>query len=187
MKEEEKEKDQMISFTPQNYSIWMEQLQGLATQCGVWQYIDPDGIQEEPEEWPMPEVSGYLVQVTANEENIATPAPTASSSSRSSTTLHPTTAITSTPTLTPMSSTRPARHRSELSPAQRKDFMMTINVYLMMEDCVDKVRARMNIVRNAVRQSVRPYITPDQMNSSVRSVVELLVTTYGELAEELGW
>ena len=63
----------MTPLTPQNYHIWIKELQGIATKAKVWEYVDPEGTKEEPTEEKFPEVSDYSVLVAAPASGVGLP------------------------------------------------------------------------------------------------------------------
>ncbi len=57
----------MMMLTSKNYHLWIKELQKLAEQHKIWQYIDPEDIKESPKEEKYPEVSDYkLIRQTAD-------------------------------------------------------------------------------------------------------------------------
>jgi hypothetical protein len=63
----------MMMLNPKNYHLWIKELQKLAEQHKVWQYIDPEDTKEPPKEGKYPEVSDYkLIRQTADEISFQT-------------------------------------------------------------------------------------------------------------------
>jgi hypothetical protein len=57
----EDEKATMTVLTPQNYHIWIKEIQAYAEQYQVWEYVDPDGQVEPPNKETPPKASDYQV------------------------------------------------------------------------------------------------------------------------------
>ncbi len=55
----------MMILTPKNYHLWIKEIQKLANQHKIWEFIDSDGIIEESGLERAPRVSNYSVKVTA--------------------------------------------------------------------------------------------------------------------------
>jgi hypothetical protein len=51
----------MTILTPQNYHIWIKEIQAYAEQYQVWEYVDPEGEIEPSQKEAPPKASDYQV------------------------------------------------------------------------------------------------------------------------------
>jgi predicted NAD-dependent protein-ADP-ribosyltransferase YbiA (DUF1768 family) len=73
---------------------------------------------------------------------------------------------------------RPVRDYNELSTAQKNSLKINIITWKLKEKRITKIAKEMRIVDNAIKTSVRPYISSDEMTSSCRDIIRLLAARY---------
>jgi hypothetical protein len=140
----EDEKATMTVLTPQNYHIWIKEIQAYAEQYQVWEYVDPDGqVESSQKEAPL-KASDY--QVAEPEAGAET--------------------------------TRPALNLKKLSDKQRKEYKADVLEYQMLSKFTEEILQDIRNVSTAVKTSARQYISPHEMSSSVRQIIQTLTARY---------
>ena len=120
----------------------------------LWNRLDPAGNKPEPEEPEFPLISDYTVEeVVAVETTEGV-------------------AITSEPVR------RPANRITELSDDQRKMWKMKMSAYQAMKKQHDRIAHEIRLVDAAIKASARSYIPPENMESSVRKILQVLSAKY---------
>ena len=147
----------MIALTPKNYHLWISELQVISEKAKVWQYVDPNSSKPEPEVGEYPEFSQYQVPIQAQPAGgIAYPIIEGGV----------------------VIATKSDEKYGDLSAEQKEDYEMEISAYKMKDKQVEKVAQGLRIVDNALKSSLRAYIPPNKMASSVREIVKILAARY---------
>jgi hypothetical protein len=142
----------MVMLTPKNYHLWIKELQKLAEQHRVWEYVDPNGTKSEPIIEEYPDFSDFTVALDAT---VAT---------RSN--------------VPADQRIRPARSINELTPEQQKDLQQRQSTWPMREKLVRRAERGIQTVHLAVKASARQYIPPSEMGSSTRQILQTLAGRY---------
>ncbi len=141
----------MVVLNLKNYHLWIKELQKLVEQHKVWQYIDPDDTKESSKEGKYPEVSDYQivrVRQTAEGTQIST------------------------------QTTEKATDYDDLTTEQKKSLKMKMNIFQMTKKQVKKIAQGIRIVDNAVKLSARQYISPSEIASPIRQIIQILASRY---------
>ena len=151
----------MTPLNPRNFHLWIREVKGVAKKAKVWEYVDPDGDREEPEEPEIPQISGYIVEEAQDVETQA-----------SSATVDP-----------PIR--RPARRLADLTSDQLKAYKLEMSAYQMVEKINDRVAQGIRLVDAAVKASARSYIPSEKMEATVRDILKLLALRYKRSNSEI--
>ena len=149
----------MTAFSPKTFHLWIREVKGVAIKTKVWDYVDPAGIKPEPEEPEFPLISDYTVEeIVPRAQNAGEEVPS------------------SAPGDPPVM--RPATKITKLSDEQRKMWKMKLSAYQAMEKQHDRIAHGIRLVDAAIKASARPYIPPENMESTVRKILQVLSAKY---------
>lgn len=146
----------MTAFNPKTFHLWIREVKGIAIKAKIWDYVDPVGSKPEPEEPEFPLISDFIVEELVPRQTdqgviLASADP---------------------PIM------RPARKITELSDEQRKIWKMEMNAYQLMEKQNDRIAHGIRLVDVAIKASARAYIPPENMESTVRKILQVLSSKY---------
>ena len=77
-----------------------------------------------------------------------------------------------------LSSIKAAKRFNELSDDQKENYKISINIYQIKEKQIERSVYKMRIVNTTLKTSTRTYISSNEMNSSIRSIIKLLAARY---------
>ena len=154
----------MTALNPKNFQIWMKEMKNINKKSKVWNYVDPDGEDEESKDLKLSRYSNYEMK------NQAVASAAASEEGR---------------VIVPSFNKRPAKKYEELSDQQRKTYKMELTTFQMAEKINDRIAQDIRVVNAAIKTSVRTYIPPDRMESSVREILQFLFNKYKRSDDEI--
>lgn len=121
-------KTSVISLTPKNFHIWIEEVKSIALKAKVWEYVDPVGKIPEPADPLPPSLSKYLIDVPASAAAPTSSEPTPTSSQPTVQNEAPDPPVQ-----------RPAVEFFELSADQREAWKMEMSKFQMLEKKNERV------------------------------------------------
>jgi hypothetical protein len=142
----------MVMLTPKNYHLWIKELQKLAEQHRIWEYVDLNGSKSEPIIENYPDVSDYLIPMKPG--------------------------ISRRRELTPKKRVRMARNIIELTDNQRSDLQQRQSIWPMREKLIRRAERGIQTIHLAVKASARQYIPSSEMRSSIRQILQTLAGRY---------
>ena len=146
----------MTAFNPKTFHLWIREVKGIAIKAKIWEYVDPAGSKPEPEEPEFPLISDFTVEEVVPIETVEGVA----------------LARANPPIM------RPARKITELSDEQRKLWKMEMNAYQLMKKQNDRIAHGIRLVDAAIKASARAYIPPENMESTVQKILQVLSSKY---------
>ena len=123
----------MTPLNPKNFHVWIKEVAGIAKKSNIWDYVDPEGNKEEPQDPVFPRVSDYLVeeaQMQPTEGGASVEPPRY----------------------------RPAERLAELSDEQKSLYKMEMASFQMTEKMNDRISQGIRVVDAAIKTSARPWV-----------------------------
>jgi flavorubredoxin len=74
--------------------------------------------------------------------------------------------------------TEKATDYDDLTTEQKKSLKMKMNIFQMTKKQVKKIAQGIRIVDNAVKLSARQYISPSEIASPIRQIIQILASRY---------
>lgn len=134
-------------------------MKGIAIKAKVWDYVDPEGSKPELEKPEFPSISDYAVEeIVPRAQNVEE-------------------SVTLSAPKDP-SVMRPATKITELSDEQRKLWKIKMSAYQMMKKQNDRIAHEIRLVDAAIKASARTYIPSENMESTVRKILQVLFSKY---------
>jgi hypothetical protein len=156
----------MLILISNNFHLWIEELKDLALKIKVWQYINSNDSMKKSRKEILLEIDHFSVK-NSSSQSIADDLMTNQTISIA------------------FSHSRSAQWFHELTSSQQESYKASVKEYKRKEKLIVKISQKMLKIDEAIRVFARSYILFEMMSAFIRKILQLLITKYKKIDDQI--
>ncbi len=156
----------MLILISNNFHLWIEEFKDLALKIKVWQYINSNENMKKFKKEILLEIDHFSVK-NFSSQSVADDLMTNQTISAAS------------------SHSRSAQWFHELTSSQQENYKTSVKEYKRKEKLIVKIFQRMLKINEAIRVFARSYIFFEMMSALIREILQLLITRYKKIDDQI--
>lgn len=166
------------ALTPTTYNAWISEVKGIAVRSRVWEYVDPDGSEMEPEAPKYPRFSDYTKAVPAPIHTSGSTLDKNQNQSQSS--LGTILGAPPPPIFLP----EPCSDYEDLSESQKRAYDSKERAYRHIQSEVRRAMIEIEKVHIVILESAKDYVAMNLRSRSVREILQSLARKFKKIPED---